>query len=680
MVSSCEIYTNNTPTHNDGGEDFKHTYQAVELKSQISELQRLLMQEREKVLTAKLQAKQKENLAIEVENSLKEIREKYQMEMQSRQLDRERLDLKEKLKELENKLTSERQIWMHIIQNQVKQNVPTYEEKTKKLLEALSVKQNLAENKLIYRPPQPVESIPLQNYTARKDELTGKLNEIRRGLAVIEKQSIHIEKVSKTISLLKQTIDAYDTTELKSQPNNIKILNQKFANIETRRAQESALLEKTRQDRLKAVAELLKTREDLTRFKAINITLEKQINLLKNKNDQITEQLNIKNKLVEKLQKDQNSYQEKISALKSISEEKEIRAKTLQEHLIKIQKEHKNRTEELEKIIRMQSDSYCHNLNNAAETKRKLEQKLMLIAEEKACLWEKYELLSAKSKEENIKSEKLFYEKNILLEDKKILESKIELLRSQKIQTEKKLSAITKENENLIYRKHSLDTTVEDLRKSAASNDILIRELQNKVSRFSEKNYRDLEQKLASKEEQIDKLEKYIREEKSKTACKTEKIVKDLELDFDLQKTRILGNMQKNTTKLQATIREKENSFRYQMQKIISLEAEIAKEKAFIKLERENAVKNRNIALLYKSLLETQNRKTNQLRSHFEENARNLEKSIHSVNETNLKLKNLIKKEQFGKAELRLKLNRYEKISASLTERIKWALTAKFPK
>ncbi|MEK7722065.1 MAG: hypothetical protein AAB359_06715 [Elusimicrobiota bacterium] len=89
------------------------------LEKKISDMEKLLSQEKEKALLATLKNQQDEALSSRVESSLKDIQEKMRRDRRDHEIEEERLSLKGKIKEMEMRLSQERETWMQTLKNQM---------------------------------------------------------------------------------------------------------------------------------------------------------------------------------------------------------------------------------------------------------------------------------------------------------------------------------------------------------------------------------------------------------------------------------------------------------------------------------------------------------------------------------------------------------------------------------
>ena len=89
------------------------------LEKKISDMEKLLSQEKEKALLATLKNQQDEALSSRVESSLKDIQEKMRRDRRDHEVEEERLALKSKIKEMETRLAQERETWMGTLKNQM---------------------------------------------------------------------------------------------------------------------------------------------------------------------------------------------------------------------------------------------------------------------------------------------------------------------------------------------------------------------------------------------------------------------------------------------------------------------------------------------------------------------------------------------------------------------------------
>jgi len=89
------------------------------LEKKITDMEKLLSQEKEKALLATLKNQQDEAMSSRVESSLKDIQEKMRRDRRDHEVEEERLALKGKIKEMEMRLSQERETWMQTLKNQM---------------------------------------------------------------------------------------------------------------------------------------------------------------------------------------------------------------------------------------------------------------------------------------------------------------------------------------------------------------------------------------------------------------------------------------------------------------------------------------------------------------------------------------------------------------------------------
>ena len=89
------------------------------LEKKISDMEKLLSQEKERALLATLKNQQDETLSSKVESSLKDIQDRMRRDKRDQEVEEERLTFKGKIKELETRLMQERETWMQSLKGQV---------------------------------------------------------------------------------------------------------------------------------------------------------------------------------------------------------------------------------------------------------------------------------------------------------------------------------------------------------------------------------------------------------------------------------------------------------------------------------------------------------------------------------------------------------------------------------
>ena len=561
------------------------------LQFQLNNLQNLLSQEREKNLTTNLELKQKEAISMEVENSIKQARERLNREVRNREIDEERKKLKQRLGKLEDKLAQERQIWMQIMQTHIK-NTP---------------KQTTPQNAALHANPDTAVGngkyeIPRQKKEySEKDELSAELLSIKNTLSSLENRDIYLGKLSSVIANLKQTINSIDADKLQTQTHGIDLMKQKISHIENKVShqdcQSSITVQKILHSKMRAISELLATKKDLNTLRAVNVALEREYEAVNDKNKKMAGELERQSAHIKALKTSLSSlrqdYTNEISALNKLCNEKNITVNTLKKQLAEASQNYQVKKLELENLIRKQSRAYIDKLNQLMQDKYDTEQKLMHLQRHNCAASAQSEFLSDKLNREISQKQELITQKNILLADKKILYNEIRRLKDEKKRIEDSVLILTKQSELLLKQKERFDV--------------------------------------------------------------------------------MLTTASINPNALKHPLEKPKNSFfrdpDAEMKRMLTFEAEIAKQKAVLKLHQEKTVKQYHLSNLYKTLLKMEIKKKEIL-----------EKNLKNEHEINTKLQNIFKKEEFHKAELKTKLDKFQKVSKGLSTRIKWALTAKLPK
>ncbi|MBI5630978.1 MAG: hypothetical protein HY921_08850 [Elusimicrobia bacterium] len=90
-----------------------------EYQKKLSDLEKRLQEEREKLLVANLKSQEEAVNAARVEVSLRELQEKLRRDRREQELEEERRKLEARLEELEERLAQERETWVTTLKNQV---------------------------------------------------------------------------------------------------------------------------------------------------------------------------------------------------------------------------------------------------------------------------------------------------------------------------------------------------------------------------------------------------------------------------------------------------------------------------------------------------------------------------------------------------------------------------------
>jgi chromosome segregation ATPase len=93
----------------------------TDLESKISDLEKKLLEEREKVLLASLRSKEEEAVSAKVETSIKEIQDKLRREKREVELEESRRKAELRVAEMERRLAEEREAWVSTLKNQLNQ-------------------------------------------------------------------------------------------------------------------------------------------------------------------------------------------------------------------------------------------------------------------------------------------------------------------------------------------------------------------------------------------------------------------------------------------------------------------------------------------------------------------------------------------------------------------------------
>lgn len=92
-----------------------------DMEGRIAELEKKLMEEKEKVLLASLRSKEEEAVSAKVETSIKEIQDKLRREKREQELDENRRKAESRALELERRMAEEREAWVSTLKTQLSQ-------------------------------------------------------------------------------------------------------------------------------------------------------------------------------------------------------------------------------------------------------------------------------------------------------------------------------------------------------------------------------------------------------------------------------------------------------------------------------------------------------------------------------------------------------------------------------
>lgn len=100
-----------------GQKDFSS--EKLQYEKKLSDLEKRLQEEREKLLIANLKSQEEQAAAARVEVSIKELQDKLRRERRDAEQEENRLKLEQKLQEMEGRLAQERETWVATLRNQM---------------------------------------------------------------------------------------------------------------------------------------------------------------------------------------------------------------------------------------------------------------------------------------------------------------------------------------------------------------------------------------------------------------------------------------------------------------------------------------------------------------------------------------------------------------------------------
>ncbi|MBI4368725.1 MAG: hypothetical protein HY547_00695 [Elusimicrobia bacterium] len=147
--------------------------QKVSLEEKIGRLEKLLLEEREKVALTGLRAQEEKSVGLRVETSLREIQEKLRRDQRERELELNRSKLENQIKDMEKKIVHERETWVEALKGQM----------AKRDLEDRAVEERM--NAKIRETDQRFQQ-ERSRFGAKMEEKNKELEELRRALVVKE--------------------------------------------------------------------------------------------------------------------------------------------------------------------------------------------------------------------------------------------------------------------------------------------------------------------------------------------------------------------------------------------------------------------------------------------------------------------------------------------------------------
>jgi len=510
----------------------------ADIQRQLEETEKQLASEKEKVLRAEIKEKQSKMLEAQLESSLKEMQKNMQRDRREQEMQEERAELREKLKRLEDRLVSERETWVHVLKNNLQQAAPAAQpvyEKPRETASVIEERQRALEHtifdrleamerrwteerKLLQRAIEERDAETRSNErfaqledkyrrgAQEKSVLISEISGIKSTLSKLERQGDYLDQISTVVLALRDAVSTLgkqsgaaidfsqnvarkeeEYLESKKQIKNLARLNvQSEALAKDREAQ----LGQVKNDKNRAVAELLNLKKGLTRIRAVNNALERELNrveqekraALKESAEQAAKIVQLKKDIAETTEK----YHSDVSELTRKWEDRQIETEDLSRQVLRIRAQHEIKVAELNKLLTEQAESYQVRIDNLATLQKAGEEKLRQVEESREDLERRYEILSAEKKSLQDEKSQLVGEKQELAED-------LRRLQAEKTSLSEHLGKLTDQSRLLLDQKLQLDNAVKDLSSKLRENQAIMENLTGEVTELNAKNVKLIE-------------------------------------------------------------------------------------------------------------------------------------------------------------------------------------------
>ncbi len=287
----------------------------VNIEKKISELEKKLQEEREKVLMAQLKNQQEAVTSAKVESSLKELQEKIRRERRDQETEESRLRLENKLREMEARLAQERETWVSTLKSQMQSRESQDKDiETQFIGRIQEMEKRWIEEKMQWQKALSAKEEEARNWRMVAEKM--RVSEIELGKALIEKKSIE-EKIKE---IEKKNLELENRYGLVS--GNLVEREKELAKIKA----ELTLEREAPKREIENLERLLKGQEEKERRLLGEMEILKKEFLLKTefvireKDDKIKEIIRDKDSGVERLQA---SYEKQIAMSKTAFKEAE---------------------------------------------------------------------------------------------------------------------------------------------------------------------------------------------------------------------------------------------------------------------------------------------------------------------------------------------------------------------
>ena len=390
-------------------------------------------------------------------------------------------------------------------------------------------------------PPPP--SQPSQAQTAleqriaelarEKQALAADLSAVKDTLSRLEKQGTSLDQISQVILAFKEVIaqalarpntagggnivEEVLTRERKldqaqAEINALKAKQDGFENL-LRNKEELIIKAQTERDervsraedeRLKAITELVALKKMVSRLKPINAALEREYARAQAENLRAKEDLSRQAKEIEKLAETNVRFKTDMTDMGARLDEKARRANYLETELSRIQSENEKRVQELEGILKEQSEKYAVHLEGLESERAEREKKLSELDTQKARLEREYKV---RVNERDLLKSGL----DSTVKDRQQLRENLDKMQQERTSLSGLVQSSVRQVQALNRQKEAVDLMLKSLQTELSRNTKEIRTLNQSVQALKDRN-KSLEDELQAREEELARNREAVRQ------------------------------------------------------------------------------------------------------------------------------------------------------------------------
>ena len=396
-------------------------------------------------------------------------------------------------------------------------------------------------SQLSSRPSEPAAQSPalaameqrFADLSREKQALADDLASVKATLFRLEKQGSSLDQISQVILAFKEVIaqalarpgaaqggnivDEVLTRERKldqaqAEINSLKarqdgfdsILKNKEEAIIKAQAERDELVSRAEDEKLKAITELVTLKKMVGRLKPINAALEREYARAQAESMRAKADLSRQAKELEKLEETNVRFKNDVADLGSKLDEKSRRANYLETELSRIQSENEKRVQELEGILKEQSEKYAVHLEELEAERLEREKKLSELDVHKARLEREYK---ARVNERDLLRSGL----ESTVKDRQQLRESLDKTQQERSSLSMLVQNSVRQVQTLNRQKEAVDTMLKSLQTELSRNTTEIRTLNESVQALKDRN-KSLEDELLAREDELARNREAVRQ------------------------------------------------------------------------------------------------------------------------------------------------------------------------